>query len=302
MTPNVAKNIRPYLALGIGILSLSLSAMFVRWADAPGPVSGFYRMATAALLLFPLFVFKQRHGGTLDRRYLIFPILGGIASGFDLGLWNTSLSYTTAANATIIGNAAPLWVALIGLFFFHEHTKRDFWLGLLLALSGASLIVGTDFLLHPKLGIGDLMAAVASLFYAIYYITTSQGRRGIEPITYTWLIACFAGLTLLGINLTLGFPLTGYSAQTWLIFISAGVISQTIGYFALSYALGHLPASVVSPTMIGQPVMTTLLAIPLLGEIPAPAQLIGGLLALTGIFLVNQAHAKQVKDAKSKSS
>ena len=35
----------PYIALGIGITALSLSAMFVRWSEAPGPITGFYRSA-----------------------------------------------------------------------------------------------------------------------------------------------------------------------------------------------------------------------------------------------------------------
>jgi len=63
-----------------------------------------------------------------------------------------------------------------------------------------------------------------------------------------------------------------------------------VGYMLLAYALGHLPASVVSPTMILQPIITTLLAIPLLGEIPSIWQGIGGAIALIGIFVVNESH------------
>jgi drug/metabolite transporter (DMT)-like permease len=61
---------------------------------------------------------------------------------------------------------------------------------------------------------------------------------------------------------------------------------------SLAYALGHLPASIVSPTMILQPVLTTLLAIPLLAEIPTPWQGLGGAIALVGIYLVNQSHLR----------
>jgi drug/metabolite transporter (DMT)-like permease len=59
---------------------------------------------------------------------------------------------------------------------------------------------------------------------------------------------------------------------------------------SLAYALGHLPASVVSPTMTLQPIVTTLLAIPLLGEIPSIWQGIGGAMALFGIYIINQSH------------
>lgn len=64
---------------------------------------------------------------------------------------------------------------------------------------------------------------------------------------------------------------------------------------ALAYALGHLPASVVAPTMALQPVMTALLAIPLLGEIPNLWQGLGGLIALAGIYIVNRSHRRKVE-------
>jgi drug/metabolite transporter (DMT)-like permease len=42
--------------------------------------------------------------------------------------------------------------------------------------------------------------------------------------------------------------------------------------------------------MLGQPVLTTILAIPLLGEVPQLVQVIGGVITLVGIYIVNQSH------------
>ena len=75
-----------------------------------------------------------------------------------------------------------------------------------------------------------------------------------------------------------------------LVFLATAFFSQLIGYMALAYAPGHLPASVVSPTMVLQPVVTAILAIPLLGEIPGIWQGVGGAIALIGIYMVNQSH------------
>ena len=90
----------------------------------------------------------------------------------------------------------------------------------------------------------------------------------------------------------MGYPFTGFDRNTWLVFLASALVSQLIGYMSLAYALGHLPASIVSPTMILQPVVTTLLAIPLLAEIPTPWQGLGGAIALVGIYLVNQSHLR----------
>jgi drug/metabolite transporter (DMT)-like permease len=280
----------PYVALAIGILSLSLSAMFVRWANAPGTVTGFYRLFLSTLILTPYFIVRQRRENPIPIRVWIFPIVAGIFTACDFSLWNSSLAFTTAANATLLGNTAPLWVAIGAWLIFREKLNRIFWLGLILALTGAVLIMGSDFLLHPRLGIGDLMASTAAIFYASYMLSTQRGRQNIDPFRYTWLVGISASTAILIINLILRYQLTGYDPQTWLVFFGTAIVSQTIGYISISYALGHLPAHIVSPTMVGQPIMTTLLAIPLLGEIPNLIQVLGGLVALTGIFIVNQSH------------
>ncbi len=290
----------PYIALSAGIISLSLSAMFVRWADAPGPITGFYRQVFAILFLSPIFFFRKINIHKIKMKHFVFPILTGIASGCDLGIWSSSLSYTTASNATLISNTAPVWVALAGFFFFHERLNRFFWAGLVFAMSGAMLIMGSDFFLHPRFGIGDLMAFSSSFFYAGYFLATERGRKFLDPLTFTWVMSIFAALTLLVINFGLKYPLTGYSPQTWFIFIVAAFVSQIIGYTSLSYSLGHLPATIVSPTMLGQPVLTTILAIPLLGEIPHLIQATGGVITLIGIYIVNQAHANSKRSTQDR--
>ncbi|PWH13742.1 MAG: hypothetical protein DDG60_09775 [Anaerolineae bacterium] len=289
----------PYLALVVGILSLSLSAMFVRWAKAPGPVTGFYRLLFAACILTPFVIQRNRKPLSVSKSQIIFPTLAGIATALDFTFWNTAVTYTTASNATLIGNTAPLWVALVGFFFFHERLQSDFWLGLALAMSGATLIVGSDLLIHPHLGFGDLLALLASFFYAIYYLATERGRRSFDALTYAWLMALSASGALWVINLLLGNPLLGYAPSSWLIFLLSAIVAQILGYLSVTFALGHLPASVVSPTMIGQPVMTTVLAIPFLSEIPTTWQLLGGIIALVGIYLVNQAHTRAHKSIAS---
>jgi len=221
---------------------------------------------------------------------IVFPLLAGIFTACDLALWTASLSYTTASNATLLGNTAPLWVALGAWLILKQKLTPAFWRGLVIVLLGAALIMGTDFILHPRFGIGDAMAASTGLFYGAYFLVTEKSRVHFDPVSHIWIVGIGASISLFVINMVLQYPLSGYPTQTWLIFLSTSVVSQLIGYMSLAYALGHLPASVVSPTMILQPVLTTLLAIPLLGEIPGIWQGIGGALALVGIYIVNESH------------
>jgi len=286
------KSLPAYLALGIGVLALSFSAMFVRWADAPGPVTAFYRLFFSIFLLLPFFLPRARSNASVTSRSVIFPLLAGVFTAFDLALWTSSLDYTTAANATLLGNTAPLWVALGTWLILKRPLSRDFWQGLAITLVGAALIMGTDFILHPRFGIGDVMATFTGFFYGGYYLFTEKSRANFDSVSHTWFVGIGASATLLVINILLGYSFTGYSTQTWLVFLGSALVSQLVGYISLAYALGHLPASIVAPTMVLQPVVTALLAIPLLKETPTLYQGYGGAIALVGIYFVNRSHQK----------
>jgi len=289
----INKSLAAYLALGAGVISLSFSAMFVRWANAPGPVTAFYRLFFSIFLLLPFFLPRARTNPSIWSAALIFPFLAGLFTAFDLALWTASLAYTTASNATLLGNTSPLWVALGTWLILKQKLSAGFWRGLFIALMGAVLIMGTDFILHPRFGVGDAMALFTGFFYGGYFLFTQKSRTTFDPIVHIFFVGVGASLSLFIINLILGYPFTGFDRNTWLVFLASALVSQLIGYMSLAYALGHLPASIVSPTMILQPVVTTLLAIPLLAEIPTPWQGLGGAIALVGIYLVNQSHLKR---------
>ncbi len=277
-----------YLALVGGILALSLSSLFVRWAEAAGTVTSFYRMALAMLVLLP-FYWKQKERPLRSQPGLILLVAaGGTLSAMDHAVWSTALGFTRIANATLLNNIAPLWVALVAFLFWKERLSGRFWLGLVLTLAGAGVVFGNDLINDPHLGRGDLLAIISSLFYAGFYLVTQRARQQLNTLSYIWPVCVTASLVLLVVNLIVGNPLGGYSPATYLSFLGAGLISQVFGYFAIGFALGHLPAALVAPTMIAQPVITALLAIPLAGEGLLPAQWLGGLTVLTGIYLVNR--------------
>lgn len=208
-------------------------------------------------------------------------------------LWNTSLFYTSVASAAMIGNISPLWVSIAAWWLLREHLLPQFWLGLVLLFLGIAFIMGGNFFLHPRLGFGDLLAVGSSFFYAAYILITQWGRERLDSLTLVWVNGASACLWMLLVIIVLQQPLTGFPQQTWIVFFAAAVFTQIIGYMAISYALGNLPASVVSPSLNLQPVVTIILAIPLLNEIPSAGQALGSLLTLGGVYMINYAHQQR---------
>jgi drug/metabolite transporter (DMT)-like permease len=288
-----ATRLHVYLMVALGIVCIALSAIFTRLAGVPGTVSAFYRIAIAEVVLALPFARAVARGQVVrDGRVWLLALGAGVFFALDLGLWNTSLFLTSAANATLLGNDAPILVGLGALVLFRERLKGMYWVGLLLALIGMGIIVGKDLLGHSRLGGGDLLAMSAGVSYAAYLLATQRIRAKMDTLSSLFLPSLAGIIVLLAFNLALHRPLWGFSAHAYLALLALGLISQLVGWLAINYALGHLPASVVSVTLLAQPVLTALFAVPLLGEALTGNQMVGGVVALAGIYLVNRSAAK----------
>lgn len=287
-----------YLALAAAVGGITWSAILVRWAAIPGPSSAFYRVFLAALVLWPLRLARGaaaphavRPRYHANRRAWLLAVAGGAFFGMDLALYNTAVMRTTAAAATLLGNNAPIFVGIGTWIFFKRRPKRTFWTGLALALGGAATVIAVSVLRGGRAAgdlTGDLLAVVAAAFFAGYMLTTERVRAEMDTLTFNSLAAVGSVVTLLLVCLVIGAPLGGFGAPTWWALAGLAFISQLGAYYALVYALGHLPATLTSVGLLAQVPLTAILAVPLLGETLTWPQVAGGLLVLAGIAVVNR--------------
>jgi drug/metabolite transporter (DMT)-like permease len=82
--------------------------------------------------------------------------------------------------------------------------------------------------------------------------------------------------------------LTGYHHKSWMALIGIGLISQLGGWLSINWALGHIKSTSASVTLLGQSVVTALIAVPVLGEFLTWLEAFGAIIVLFGIFLVNR--------------
>jgi drug/metabolite transporter (DMT)-like permease len=276
-----------YLALLGGIVCIAWSAIFVRWTDIPGPASAFYRMLIPALVLLPTFFFgRKRESVNISALGLI--ALGGLFFAFDLALYNTSILRTSAANATLLGNNTPIFVGLLTWLVLRRPPARAFWLGLLMAIAGAVIILWADLKQHTQIGLGDLMALAASACFAVYLMVTEKLRNSIGTLPFLRLAMISSTLALLVINFAMGISLELPHGRTLWAVLGLGLVTQLGGYIFLTYALGHLPATITSISLLTQGPLTAALAAVLLGEPITPFQILGGLLVLAGVGLAHR--------------
>jgi len=288
----VTESVKPraataYLALMAGIACIAWSAIFVRWTDIPGPASAFYRMLVPALVLLPT-RFLERNKTRISARTLGIIALGGLFFALDLALYNTSILRTSAANATLLGNNTPIAVGVLSWLVFGRKPKAAFWLGLLMAIGGSVVILWADLGRHTRLGIGDLMALGAAACFAVYLMVTEQVRTSTGTLPFLRLAMISSTLALLAINLVMGISLRLPQGRPLWALLGLGLISQLGGYLALTYALGHLQATITSISLLAQGPLTAVLAAVLLSEPLTLPQILGGALVLSGVGLAHR--------------
>lgn len=289
----------PYLALASGVLCISFTAIFTKWAGVPGPVAAAWRMIVATAVLAIPFARESRRWTDKERAGVKWGLMGGLWFAVNLALLNTALLLTSAATATLLDNTAPIWVGIGALFLFKEKLRARYWIGLALALAGAAVVTGFNPVAGVRLQSGDAIAFVGALFYAGYLLNTQRARQNLSGLGYAWLIAATAAVTLVIISLAMRLPFTGYGLRSYGALLGVGLISQAGGWLLISYALGYLPASAAVIVLLAQPVLTGLLAIPLLGESLAANQVVGGALALSGIYLCLRSNGGTATEAVS---
>jgi drug/metabolite transporter (DMT)-like permease len=240
-----------------------------------------------------LIVWRGIRGSTrpVSGRHAAIAFAGGVFFALDLAFWNTAVMKTQAAVASILGNNTPIFVGFMSWLVLRKRPRASFWVGLMLALAGCVLIMSANLRADTATRgslFGDALALIASVFFAAYLFVTERVRRSMDTLSFSTLAIAGSIVTLFVLCLVLRLPLTGYPLRTWLALAGLGLVSQLMAYFALVYALGHLPATITSVGLLAQVPCTAILAMLLLGEPLTAVQVAGAAVVLLGIFVVNK--------------
>ena len=115
--------ISPTIAIIFGILAVSTSSIFIRFAQetASSIVIAAFRLSLATLIMVPFAMnpANRRRLKTLTRKEIFLGLLSGIFLALHFATWISSLAYTTVASSVVLGLTGILFgVALARLEFF----------------------------------------------------------------------------------------------------------------------------------------------------------------------------------------
>ena len=282
------KNIFAYILLGLGVLAVSTSAIFVKLAGAPSAITAFYRLFLTTVVLLPVVLLNKtmhRELKQLPAKQWKLSVIAGFLLGVHYILWFESLNYTSVASSTVLVTLQPLFTILYAFLFFHERQTKLGLAGCIIALTGSFLIGYGDFQLGYEAFTGDLMAVLAAAVISFYFFIGQSVRKTTSATVYSLLGFGSSSVFLALYAILKGQDFTGYSSKTWASFIGIAMIATVFGQFVLNLLLKWLPATSISMSILGEPVGTCILAWFILNERITLRQSAGMMIILTGLAI-----------------
>jgi drug/metabolite transporter (DMT)-like permease len=289
---------KSYGALAIGVVAIAWSAIFVRWTQMPGITSAFYRMLIALLVLWPVILLSKVRLSAVSRSAFGLAALSGVFFAGDVGLFNTAVMHTSAGSATFLGNNAPLVVGLLTWAMTRKMPSGRFWTALAIGTSGAWLIVSVDAHHAASESSADLLAVGASVCFALYLLTTERLRKEMDTQVLVTLSATSSAAVLLVMAAVAHISLAVPNGRSLAAVLGLGLVCQVTGYFCLTYALGHLPATVTSVVMLAVAPLTALFAFGLFSERMTILQMVGGAFVIVGVWIVSRVRVEGARDSE----
>ncbi|QPQ29544.1 DMT family transporter [Lysinibacillus sp. JNUCC 51] len=278
--------IHPYIPIFIGVISVSLSAIFVKLANAEAGVIAFYRMLFSVLIMAPLFFWKYTNEiKELRIRDWLFSSVAGIFLAFHFILWFESLNYTSVASSTVLVTLQPLFAFVGTYFFFKENiTLKTIFAGVI-AIVGSILISWGDFKLSGTAFYGDILALVACALVTAYFLFGQDVRKRLSLVTYTMVVYAVSTITLFIYVLIKGESFGPYPTMDWIWFILLAIVPNLLGHTLFNWSIKYVSTNVVSIAILFEPIGAAILALLIFKEYLIATQIIGGFIVIVGILL-----------------
>lgn len=276
------------MALAVGVITVSASAIFVKLADAPAGVIAFYRLFFSVIFLLPIFLWKYvGELKNITKRDWFFSAIAGTFLAFHFILWFESLNYTSVASSTVLVTLQPLFAFLGTYIFFRERLSARAIISGILAVTGSFIISWGDFKISGMALFGDFLALIACALVTAYLLFGQDVRKRVSIITYTFIVYSFSCLTLFIYVLISGDSFTNYAASDWFWFIMLAIFPTLLGHSLFNWAIKYISTNVISMAILFEPIGAAVLAYFVLEEIVTYSQFAGGLLVIlsVGYFL-----------------
>ncbi len=206
-------------------------------------------------------------------------------------LWHSfiivGVKLLSSGRAAILGYTMPVWAVLSGLAFFGERISGRALLGMLLAMSGAALLLSSEFAQMSGQPLGTLFALIAAAAWGFGTVLMKRTRLDMPTISLTFWMLVLTTAVMSLLCLVLERPQWRMpNAIEW-----GGIVYNAVIIFGFAHVVWFrlarlLPPVVSSLSVMFIPVLGTFSGAWMLGETPQWQDYVAMLLILGSMSTV----------------
>jgi len=281
-----------YTLIGAMVTFFSLNYIVARFAlrEFPPMQLTAMRTAIAAVILLALWGGAVRRRPKLTRHDLIsLALLGIFGVTLNQLLFAFGLQRTSVAHASLLSALAPIMVLLIAPMIGQERITIGKLAGMAIAVAGVAVLQMDSIRQTVATLTGDALILLSALAIALYSVIGKRVTARHDIITVNAVSYLTGFIALLPLLLPPhSFSYAAVSAEGWLSLLYMAVFPSVLGYLIYCYALTRMPASRVSAFSYLQPLLATILGVPMLGEPVTGSLAGGGALVLVGVYVTER--------------
>jgi len=277
------------IALIINSIIWGAAAPIFKWTlqDVPPFTLAFLRFLFAALILLP-FVF---HKITVHYKHFhkLF-LLAFIGIFIHIGTLFVGLQFASSINVPIISAVSPIIMILGSFFYLHEKPRMKVIVGTLLSLAGVLFIVIQPVITHgPDQSLfGNLLFVASMIAMVIYTLLLKKFNLPYPAATIIFWIFLFGALMFAPffyIEQQTAFTLSSFDFKAIIGIFYGAVLSSIVAYLLYDYGVTYMTGSEIGIFGYLEPIVTILVAMPLLGEVLSFEYLVGSIFVFAGIII-----------------
>ena len=222
---------------------------------------------------------------------LMFILIGITGGSFYFFLQNTALTYTYAANVSIIVALSPILTVILAQIFSRsgERLGKFVYIGAVIAIAGVVLVVLNGQLSFHLSPVGDLLALAAALMWAVYSILIKKYTEQYDNFIVTRRVFLWAFLTAVPLMLlTDGMPVLTplfTDVKVLVSWLFLGVMGNAVCFAIWNIAFKALGVVVTNNYLYASPFVTVFVGWLLLGEPISVMSIIGAVLITAGVIV-----------------
>ncbi|WP_018922417.1 DMT family transporter [Salsuginibacillus kocurii] len=251
----------------------------------------FLRFAVAAVLLIPLMLYINKGIPKLKiKDHLMFMLLGVTGICLYNICFFLATSYAPVVKSSLFIATNPILIMVLSAFFLKEPVGKKQAVGMMLAFSGAFLIIteGQIFSIAAlSLQWIDLVLCIAVVTWALYSVLGKVVLQKHSPIVVTAFAVIYGSIFLFPIAMWEQSPATWFEipGSAWLLLLHMSVLVTVVSFVLYYEGIRQIGAAKAGLFINIMPVSATVLAVVLLGEPFYLAYFLGAVLVISGVLL-----------------